>query len=474
MHDYLLKKAKNFSLLIGEGALDLGVNLIVMILVERSLGEAGLGIFAYLLSLLLLAGFLSEVGISRYLERKIALTKRKEERTKAIEKAFQAVFVTSIFCGVLFLLSAVSGAASTRVEERAAAYFIIGFLIPLRNFNRLKIAVLQGDGKHDIAATLKIWKRIFLLGAVFLLLAWGVAPSYLMFGYFISEFGFMIQSGKAIKLPGIKTIWNRQHSIRSTLHQSYRFLLTDEALEVILHMDFLVLGLFVSSWNLGVYAEASILARIFLLVPISIKPVFRKKYCSLVSQNRLDSVAGSVQTATAALFFLQSVLALYILLYFSDIMRSLYHTQGTSLVPFYIFSEILPGLLFFSTVVSQEPVYEAEGKVALLQKTVIIIAFLNLMLNFFFIPFAGFFGAAFATAGSMFVYFILFGRHLNPILAINKRKHLVAGMAVYLTFMLFKKLDFGFMIAFFLVPAFLFMLFVGIDFFSYKSEPDSI
>jgi len=51
--------------LIGEGALDLVVNLIVMIMVERSLGEVGLGVFAYLLSILMFAGFISEFGIPK-------------------------------------------------------------------------------------------------------------------------------------------------------------------------------------------------------------------------------------------------------------------------------------------------------------------------------------------------------------------------------------------------------------------------
>ena len=43
--DNWLQRVRNFSFLIGEGALDLVVNLIVMIMVERSLGVAGLGVF---------------------------------------------------------------------------------------------------------------------------------------------------------------------------------------------------------------------------------------------------------------------------------------------------------------------------------------------------------------------------------------------------------------------------------------------
>jgi hypothetical protein len=61
------QRIRDFSFLIGEGAFDLVVNLIIMIMVERALGAAGLGVFAYLLSILIFAGFISEFGISRYL-----------------------------------------------------------------------------------------------------------------------------------------------------------------------------------------------------------------------------------------------------------------------------------------------------------------------------------------------------------------------------------------------------------------------
>ena len=466
--DNWLQRVRNFSFLIGEGALDLVVNLIVMIMVERSLGEVGLGVFAYLLSISMFAGFISEFGISRYLEREIAVIKGGKAKTQAIEKALYAMLVTSIICAVLFFITAVFDTTHTRVEEKVAAYFIIGITIPLRNLNRIRIAILQGSGRFDITAALKTRKRIFLLGAVFLLLLLKTPPSYLMVGYFVSELELMMKSRKTIKLPGFKTIWNKQSTIRSTLKQSRCFLLTDEALDIVLYMDFLILGIFVSSWDLGLYAEASILARIFLFVPISIKPVFREQYCSLAAKNRLENAAVSIQVSTALLFFLHSVLALYILLYFSEITQSLYHAQGKSMVSFYVFVEILPGLLFFSSVTSQEPVYEAEEKIAFLQKTVILIALLNFTLNCFFIPFAGIFGAAFATSTSMFVYFILFGKPLNPIFHINKIKYIIAGAAVYLTYMFFQKLDLNFVMAFFLVPAFVFVCFLVINFFNFE------
>ncbi len=470
MKNPVFQKIRNYTLLIGEGAFDLGVNLMMMIMVERSLGVAGLGIFSYLLSLFVLAGFLSEFGISSHLEREVAMTPDKKKRGKVTEDAARAILVTSLVCTAVFFIFAVSGMTLTRVDERAAAYIIMGITIPIRNFNRLRVAFLQGNREYDTAATFKSMKRLYLLGAVFVLLKWNFLPSYLMLGYLFSEIGLMVKARKKVRLPGFSSLFKGTRALRPTLEQSVGFFLTDEALDVILYMDFLILGFFVTSQDLGLYAEASILARIFLLIPISIKPVFLGQYCALAAQNRLPAAASPLKTATAFLFFLHSVLGLYILLFFSGILETLFKIHHVSMVPFYIFAEIFPGLLFFSAVASQEPLYEAAGQVGVLQKRIITVAGINLVLNLFFIPVAGFFGAAFATTASMFAYFMFFGAHLNPVFRIDKMKYVFAGAAVYLTFMLFQALDPGIVLTLAAVPVLLFMLLMGMDFFNVASD----
>lgn len=340
----------------------------------------------------------------------------------------------------------------------------------VRNFNRLRIAVLQGSGEYDTAATLKTFKRLYLLGAVFILLELNFPPSYLMLGYLASEIGMLFKSYKKIRLPKIRILLKGYNNLRLTLEKSAGFILTDDALDVIFYMDFLILGFFVTSQDLGVYAQASILARAFLLIPMSIKPVFLGQYCGLASKNSLSSAAASLKVSAAFLFYLHSVLALYILLFYSDILKFLFHAQRADMTSFYIFAQILPGLLFFSAITSQEPLYEAGGEVALLQKKIILVAAINLGLNLLFVPAAGFFGAAFATSASMFVFFMVFGRYLDPVFTIDKMNYMFAGSAVYLTFMLFQALDSGFYLTLFSVPVFLFIFLTLMGFFDVDQD----
>ena len=469
------KRIRDYSFLIGESAADFGLNLVIMIIIERTIGPSGLGIFAYLLSVLVFADFLSDFGISEYLEREIAFSPNNENQTQTIENAFYAISVTSIAVSIFFFLTAVTDTTHTTVNEKVIAYFIIGITLPIRNSNRIRIAVLQGLGKFETASKLKTWKRFYLFGATMFFLILRLPPSLLMLGFLVAEIGLLVRARKLVRLPRLRTRWDKGwHPIRFILTQSHHYLLSEDVLDVVLYLDFFLLGLFVSSEHLGFYAEASILARFFLVIPISIKPIFRNRYCTLIAENQIQKTALYFNRMTAYLFSFHAILALYILLYYPCIMECLYQSHEQNLVPFYIFVEILPGLLFFSAITSHEPLYEAEDKMITLQKIVIFTALLNLVLNSFFIPFSGYYGAAFATSAAMFGYFIFFGHHLTWTLNVSKLKYLSAGAGVYLTFMLFNKLKLSSLLTFFLMPLFLLFLFYAIGIYNFKTDQNTI
>ena len=73
---------------------------------------------------------------------------------------------------------------------------------------------------------------------------------------------------------------------------------------------------------------------------------------------------------------------------------------------------MLPGLIFYSSVISFEPVYEAARLSERLRQINMAVAAANLILNINLIPFAGIRGAAVATAAAMALHVLLFGRLL--------------------------------------------------------------
>ena len=467
MQNEFIRKIRTYVLTVGEGAVELIINLAVMVMVERTYDQRGLGVYVYLLSLFFIVGYLSEFGVPRFVEHEIAIHHDKPSVQKRIlSEAYHSVLALSLIFAVLFFLTAGWNTDHTRIGEKLAAYLIIGATLPLRNLNRLKLSALHGFGHHEAAAKLKMVKRLIFFGTISLLLLINIPPSFLLIAFLVSEILLKLLAARKYKLAKINISWKRIFPKRDTLSQGYRFLFTDETLDILLYLDFFILGLFVSSWKLGVYAEASILVRFLLLVPISVKPVFRRQYCMLTARQASELL----NRTTRFLFFLQAYLTLFILLHFPDILNLIFHTRGEELLSFRVFAVFAPGIIFFAAFTSQEPVYEAAEQLSDLKKIVLIVSVIDTALNIYLVPFAGVFGAAAATMISMLVYFFVFDRFLAESQRIKKAPYLLAGAGVYLIYALMTVVKFSLVADFFIIPLGLFAMLLVMGYFHIEQK----
>lgn len=453
--------------MIGEGSLDLFISIIISILVVRIQGDSALGIFSYFLSFYLFAGFISEFGITKFLERETAFNSNDVLRKTQYYKSYKAVILFSIFCAAIIVITSFYSASLTVLNENISAYVIIAFTIPLQNINKLRIAYINGTGKHEEAAKFIIKKRIAILVIFFVLLIFHLPASFLVIGFFFTELYLFIKMTKANKglFPGTRTSKGHIGVIKQIM-SGYRYLLSGETLNIVFYLDYLILGMFVTSEQIGLYAKAVILTRCFLVVPLSIRPIFRKLYCSLASENDQSRLKEIINRSTVLLFYLQSVLALYILLYFPSILNILFGSRNGLVIPFTVFVTLLPGLLYFSTYILQEPLYEAVDAVINLRTMVITVSVVNLLLNIYLVPFAGIQGAAFATAGAMFVYFYLFGRDTMKNFQLNKILYIIAGAVLYVTYIVLEYLNMSFLLTIWLSPLLLFLFYTLINLFN--------
>jgi len=217
-----VNKLRDYFLTVSEGTVELTINLVVMVLVERIYDQQGLGVYAYLLSLLFILGYISEFGIPRYAEHEIAKTADlADAQLETLSHARQASLSLSLLLSTLLFLSAGYDAAHTQISEKAAAYLIIGAILPLRSLNALKLSVLHGYGKHDVVAKLQTTKRVIFLGAISLLLLIHVPPSYLFLAFFGREVFLAIAAAMKLKFPQIRKTWKGLKSVRTTRYFIY-------------------------------------------------------------------------------------------------------------------------------------------------------------------------------------------------------------------------------------------------------------
>jgi O-antigen/teichoic acid export membrane protein len=425
--------ATNYLLTVGEMAMDIAVSLLLLILVGRAYGPGGLGVYTFFLSVFVVVSFLAEFGVNKSVEKELAAGQLLDE-TAFLARAKAATLAAGIIGAVcMALLGSWAAGAETVAKGMWPGFVLLIAAVPLNLYSGYLASVLHGRGDHADASRAGLAKRAVQVVLVFVLASIRLRPELLVIVFIFSEFAFILSAGKRAKVPSLFAVLDKLGHAITVFRQSIRYYFTQEGLRVLFFVDFFALGFFVSAAREGAYAEASVLARLFLLIPLGAAPLHRAKVYRAAQE---DIHADSRRTA-ARLFTFHGIGALIFLLYFPQILRALFHIQGDVPIFFRAFSMLLPGLLFFIPTVVMEPIFLRGGREDELNRIAAQAFLLNAFLNFYLVPYAGVFGAAMATTLSLVVYFVLFSRRLGkgvlPVLV-----YFLAGAAVYCSYHVLK------------------------------------
>ncbi len=428
----------------------IGSGLIAMVMVDRHYGPAGLGIFAWFFSLLAIAGYLGRYGIPVYLENRIARSPESVDESCATAMAALVALglAAIIVCGTAaFSIAGPDGGTGDRI-----LYLLLGPTVFFQNINALRLAVLNGTGRHRAAAGLRIRQRVVFLVAT-LVLCMANVPVHLLAAAFLFSHGVMLGMGrKMVKLPALSKVVARRKHISTMMDNGRAFLFTDNLLDVVFYLDMLILGWFASPVELGIYARALILARLFLVIPGGFRPVFRRLANERLAAGLDDRLLAFMTLTIRGLFFVHGCLAVLVMVNFPRVMTMVFDLQQWVGESFAVFALVLPGLIFFSAVTALEPIFEARQQTDKLKQMTLVVSIANLTLNLNLIPFAGLAGAAMATAGSMFIHFWLFCRMLPADLGGSRIFWPGAAAALYLTYVLLTVIDVGMIVTLMAAP----------------------
>lgn len=456
---HILRNASN-------GALDLALTILVMVYIERHYGYYGLGIYSYILSLTVFARYFLDWGVSRNLEARLASGDAgKHDADELLASSERTLLVTGGMLLFFTLLAAPFGAMLSMVDESVAVYPLIGLAVILHNYNHLRLCALNGMGRNELYVKLMLRRRVAFVVAIYFLVLISVPPSFLVLAFVISDVAIILP----LKRAGFPLYYASHVSmgrIVSILAEGGKGLFVDDALRFVLFADFLILGFFVSSVDLGVYSEATVLGRFFLLIPIALRPVIRRKLAMAASDPSPTALIEKVNVYARVSFFFHSAVAVLIVLHFREFVGLVFVEPRGFVLPVDVFDVLLPGLLCYSTLCVIEPIYGAVGRVEGLRSIVITVMVINIALNMYLIPYSGYYGAASATTITLFVYFLLFGRRLEQIFPDFSFPVIVAGASAYLVYRLFSVLDSGFVLNLFAVPVVLLIMFWLAGYFS--------
>jgi O-antigen/teichoic acid export membrane protein len=465
-----ISKGNHLLTSVGEEAFELVVSLLIMIMVERTYGQQGLGIYAYLTACLFAVRYLANFGVDRHVEIETARLGADPQRNRHITSGYRAILYTSTAGALILLASAGFDASHTQIHERLGAYVIMALILGPANANRLKLAVLQGLGHHSRVARLRVVRHGLILGAMFFLTRAGVPPSFLLAAFLIADIAVGRYLRRYLKFPKLSAAVKHPRRAWETLQRGQSHLFTDNALELMLNIDLFVLGLFVSAYKLGVYAEAAVLVRLLLVVPQGVKPILRRQYAILASRGRVAVLTNAVGRATALLFSLQAAMILMALLYFPAVLDFFFDIRDEAAQSYKLFLVFVPGLVFYTVFSALEPIYEALNRAPDLKQLTLTTAGINLLLSFYLVPAAGVYGAAAATMTTMLIHFLLFGRGLDIAPGLRKSSLMTAGLAFYLVYNLLNHAAMSPAVTFWLGPTLLILVFYGCGIFGEKQD----
>lgn len=455
---------------IGEEAFELIASLLIMVMVERTYGQQGLGIYAYLTACFFAVRYLANFGVDRHVEIETARLGADPKRNRQIFAGYRAILYTSAAGALILLASAGFDTSHTQIHERLGAYVVMAMALGPANVNRLKLSVLQGMGHHSRVARLRIGRHGLILAAMFILTRASVPPSYLLAAFLIADLATGWHLRRHLKFPKLSAAFKHPRRAWDTLQCGQVHLFTDNALELLLNIDLFVLGLFVDAYKMGIYAEAAVLVRLLLIVSQGVKPILRRRYAMLAARGRFSSLKIAVGRTSALLFSLQAAMILITLLYFPSILDFFFEIHGETAQSFTLFLVFVPGLVFYTVFSAQEPIYEALDRANGLKQLTLATAGINLLLSLYLVPAAGVYGAAAATMATMLVHFLLFGRHLEIGPGLGKSSLMTAGMALYLVYTFLEAAALGPAVTIWLGPMLLVLGFYGCGIFGVKQN----
>uniref|UniRef100_UPI0012ECF5B5 polysaccharide biosynthesis C-terminal domain-containing protein n=1 Tax=Desulfosarcina cetonica TaxID=90730 RepID=UPI0012ECF5B5 len=338
------------------------------------------------------------------------------------------------------------------VTGDALLYLVLGPTILFQNLNSLRLALLNGMGRHRQAAGLRIRQRIVFLAIVAVLCRMAVPVPLLAIAFPIGQVVMAAMGRRQLKLPGLGVVVASRARIAPMMQKGRAHLFTDNLLDVVFYLDLLILGWFVGPVELGVYARAMVLMRLFLILPAGLQPVFRRQANLLVAAADRLGLQRLVSRTARSLFVIHGLLAIVILVHFPRVMAIFFNLRHWTDQAFGVFALVVPGLVFHSLAIAMTPLFEAIQATDRLKRLALVVAAANTVLNLNLIPFAGLPGAAMATTGAMFIHFWLFCRWLPGDVARIGIFWPGAAAALYLTYVPLEALEIGVPLSMLLAP----------------------
>ena len=376
---------------------------VFLILVTRNSGAEVWGVFALCLALLNITSIFSRMGIDIAVLKFISSFKDDIVKAKAIYlKGLKLVFPLSIFFTILlyflseFIAETIFNKNQLTFYIQLMSFAIIPFTIIYLNaqsFRGLKkishFAFFQHVSKFLLAI-------IFFVGISFFTEI--PIQENTFYAFIGSLYCVMILSIVLLKQENISEKECSPISSKELLKTAFPMMLSTSILLIMSWADSIIIGIFKTEAEVGIYNVSIKLAMISGIVLGAVNSIVAPKLSQTYNNGKKEEFKSIVKQSTRVIFF-SSVPILIFLIVFPEFLLSFFGSEFiVGKTALYI---LLIGQIINAFSGSVGVIMQMTGKEKLFQNLLILALFINIGLNFLLIPNYGIEGAAIASSASI-------------------------------------------------------------------------
>ncbi len=390
---------------------------VFLVLVTRKAGAEAWGIFAICMGLLNITSILSRFGVDTALLRFVAQMKGKMEEIKGIY--FQGIslvlFLSILFSGLLFFFSDIVAELVFRKPYLTPYFKIIAFVLIPFTIIHVNVQTYRGLKRIKEFAFFQHASTFLFAVIIFVLLSYytGIEAIIIpIYSFLFAVFIVMIISpyGLLKSFKGVQLI--KKFSQKEIIKTSFPMMLSSSVLLLIAWSDTIMIGIFKTEVDVGVYNVALKLAMITGIVLGAVNSIVAPKLSETFNNDRMDEFRKLIKQSTRIIFFC-TLPILIILFLFPEFLLSFFGAE-------FVIAKTTLLILLIGQIVNAMSgsvgfILQMTGKETVYQNILLLALVINISLNIILIPKFGIEGAAIASAFSLLFW------NLSSVLYIYKK-----------------------------------------------------
>lgn len=383
------------------------LTLVLGVILARSLGPEGYGVYAYAFAIMSLLMILAEAGVPTLLMREIASAEGRGAWglvRGALQRGLQAVaLVSAIISAMGFTLLLALKSTIT-----PAAFNTIGvmlLLLPVAALSKTVAHAMRGLNQVVASQSLELifWPALVLTLSAAL---FSIDPTYrtpwaAMSAQLIAVASTLLLSCTLLNrlIPKSTLQFPREYETQRWLRSAPQFLVLAAALVINNQVDIVMLAWFSSANDIGVYRVASQSATLVIFGLQAVSAVAAPQIARYYSKKEISHVQNLVRRSTQATTIAATLI--FVLFCFSgqELIAFVFGEEfSASYFPLLI---LAAGQLIVASVGISGPLLTMAGYEGVQSKLLCFAVVLNVGMNFILIPLLGILGAALSTSATL-------------------------------------------------------------------------